>query len=243
MRAHKDRPSGAGNPLLEPPTTAEVKQLWWFFDGSIMNPEPRHHLWQSWGFCPRHAWLHAAAEIELRGGRPFSTAILYEDLTARAASAAESHLPWELVARKLRSRTYCFTCDYTVMSAGDPTFHDRRDRVAKLERTRALLEDLDTVWRTRSCPVCLGGTGPICRPHLLASPHPPEDRAFLASTIRELARSLRVYVKSMTWQGPTASDEVKASWIEALGWFGSWEWPDALTHPAQSPKVPRQETT
>jgi len=68
---------GADAPLA----FGEVKQLWWFLGGSIMSPGTRHRPWRSWGFCPRHTWAHAVVERELRV-QPFSTAILYEDLTA-----------------------------------------------------------------------------------------------------------------------------------------------------------------
>src|SRR5215471_2944920 len=68
---------------------AEVKHLWWFFDGAIMAPDVRHQLWRSWGFCSRHTWAHAQLEAELRL-HPFSTSILYENLITRAENTIRS---------------------------------------------------------------------------------------------------------------------------------------------------------
>jgi hypothetical protein len=65
----------------------EVKQLWWWQrDGAIMTPRIRGQLRRAFGLCPRHTWAHFAAECELRG-RPFSTAILYQDLVSWAAQS------------------------------------------------------------------------------------------------------------------------------------------------------------
>lgn len=34
----------------------EIHYLWWFIQGSIMNPDTRYKLRDSWGLCERHAW-------------------------------------------------------------------------------------------------------------------------------------------------------------------------------------------
>jgi hypothetical protein len=111
-------------------TPAEVKQLRLFVRGAMMDLGVREHLWRSWGFCPRHTWAHAIVEVELVGGLPFGTAILYEDL---------------------------------------------------------------------------------------------------AGELRALARRLHVFVKSLTVDGPTATDEDRAAWVEALGFFAGWQVPLALS--------------
>ena len=41
---------------------------------------------------PHHAWGYAVAEIEVHGGGPLSTSILYEDLTRRAARVVGARL-------------------------------------------------------------------------------------------------------------------------------------------------------
>lgn len=208
-----------GSPRL---SLAEVKQLWWFFDGAIMNVGVRHHLWRSWGLCPRHAWAHGAAECELRY-KPFGTSILHEDLTRRAAQAAGRKPKQPTVARRFASRDVCFTCDYTSISRdGDPSFRSHQDRVNGFERTRRYFIDTRDAWESRSCPLCLGGHGLVCRQHLLQGVDPPTD---LRPQLFALSDRLYAFVKSMTWGGKPVGPLENASWIESLGWFAGWDYP------------------
>ncbi len=207
-------------------TLAEVKQMWWFLDGSIMAVHVRHHLWRSWGFCPRHTWLQAVADCELRW-RPMSTAVLYEDLTGRAAHTLCG--PGRVTprrVRRLRPKESCFPCDYVLAtrSDGDGRFGDSRQRVNRRQRTVDRLLETRDGWERRSCPVCLGGDGPVCRPHLLRGVDPGED---LPDVLAELAGRLRYLVKSMTWKGPTPKPETEAALVESLGWFAGWGFPVA----------------
>lgn len=259
-------------------TDAEVKQLAAFVDGSIMVPEIRHHLWRSWGFCSRHTWLHAVVECELRA-RPFGTAILYHDLTWRAArTIAGRARPRSWRIRRLASKDTCFTCDYLELSrvgagsTGQPgdggagqaaypaypsggegqtaypgsgegqTAHPGgltpatgappnpvrtpTERVNARLRTTSFLAATRSEWEMRTCPKCLGGSGPMCRPHILAGEEAPLDQTAL--TLAELANRLGTYYRSCTWHGPTATPRDSASWVEALGWFAGWAYPAAL---------------
>jgi hypothetical protein len=228
------------SPQQQPPTgglaVAEVKHLWWFLDGAIMTPDVRHHLWRSWGLCPRHAWAYAAVEIELRGGRPFSVAILYEDLVRRAAKVLDKAwlLPWPYAARRLRSRAICFTCDYlslqqTTLRYHEPIFEEYCSRVNRLERIRTTLAESQAIWEGRSCPLCLGGQGIPCRPHLLSGAGPAKGTASLADSLRSLGNRLGRFIDSMSWNGPVATPEIKVAWVEALGWFAGWDMPARLT--------------
>jgi hypothetical protein len=139
----------------------EVRQLWTFLDGAIMAVDTRHRLWRGWGLCPRHAWGYTVAELELRGGRPFSTSVLYEDLIGRARRLLERTrmLPWPVVADRFRPRALCSTCDFLSIQ---PTYaEDHAERMTQLmnrmRRTRQLLRDLSPLWMPSSCPQCLGG--------------------------------------------------------------------------------------
>jgi hypothetical protein len=207
-------------------SAAEVKQLWSFLDGAIMDPYIRRQLWRSWGLCPRHAWGYAITEVEARGGRPFSTSILYEDLLARAASLIGAPaLPWRLVRARLRTRGVCFTCDYAALARSflDTGLGDVQAKVNRRLRTAALLTASRPTWRRQACPTCLGGEGPVCRPHLLAGVRPPGGRHRLANALRSLRQRLHLLVRSMTWQGPVVGPAEEASWVEALAWFGGWQ--------------------
>jgi hypothetical protein len=235
-------------------TAPEVKQLWWFLDGAIMNVDTRHHLWRSWGLCSRHAWGYAIAEIEVRGGKPFSTAILYEDLALRASAAMGQRLRSRgHIRSQLETHESCFACEYVSSLPGGELEMERAQweetakRVNHRTRTLALVGELRGAWESRSCPACLGGDGLVCRPHLLLG---VESDNRLAAELAALARRLRVLANSLTTRRTPAGPLDRASWIEALGWFGGWDYAvklkaelggEALSHSsaASAPKSDR----
>jgi hypothetical protein len=212
-------------------TTREVSQLWSFLDGAIMNVETRHHLWRTWGLCPRHSWGYAVLEVELRGGLPFSTTILYEDLIVRAARSLTRslRLPWSVARRSLESRGECYTCDYEGLAHGPgaPGAQDQAQLANTRRRFRPLLLGSQEHWRPVTCPSCLGGSGPVCRQHLLAGVE-PGSRDDLAAWLSQLARRLGRFKESMTWRGPEATEFERVSWVEAIGWFSGWRYPAAM---------------
>ncbi len=212
----------------------ELRQVWSMLDGgAIMVADVRHQLWRSWGLCRRHGWAFAAMEIECRGGRPFATTVLHEDLIARAARAMRRacRLPWPVGRRLLLERGPCLTCDFIemVQRAGDnPLAHPgagwlRAMRPMEgLRRTMALVAATEPVWQRRACPLCLDGGGPLCRPHLLDGPtdHPHHLRSL--SALEDLAGRIARFGRSMTWRGPTVGPEERAAWVEGLAWTGGW---------------------
>lgn len=207
-------------------TKAEVRALLSVLDGSIQVPAVRRRLRQSWGLCSRHTWLLAATEIELRGGVPFTTAVLYEDLLQRAARVLGRRLvtvSWRIGS--LRSQAACIACDGSKATpTWDPAAEAETERVNRRARTTADFRATAPGWRRRSCPRCLGGLGPLCRPHLLAGEPVALDR--LTDELERLALRLRRERRSI-WV-PTA-DARLSSWVEALSWFAGWWFPvDAL---------------
>lgn len=208
-------------------TLPEARQLWWFLDGAMMAPDIRRHLWRSWGFCPRHAWLHAVVELQVRGGIPFATSILYEELARRAARTTRGApgLPWGVALGRLRARASCLTCDYVALAADDRAGRDLLPRTNRLDRVRERLRATRPAWQARSCPLCLGGTGPVCRQHLLLGAHPSPA---LSRELERLADRLDAFVRSMTWRGRPVDALGQASWVEALGWFAGWDYPRKL---------------
>ncbi|MCA1845641.1 MAG: hypothetical protein LC792_21090 [Actinobacteria bacterium] len=219
-------------PLGPPPlgdldwSLAEIRQLHSFLDGSIMSSLVRHHLWRSWGFCPRHTWAFGACDVDIRSTQPFSVGILYEDLTGRAAQLLGARRPAGWLLRRLRSQGSCYTCDYLQIARGisfENYVIDLHARANRRQRTVRQLAESRPIWEPRTCPVCFGGTGPPCRPHLLAGKAHP-DRA-VADYLAALTGRVRAMTKSFTWRGPKATPEERAAWVEALGWFGGWEYP------------------
>lgn len=216
-----------GDPEL---TTAEVERMWWWFQmGSIMDPYVRRHLWKSWGFCPRHTWIHAVWECELRGGYLLATSILYEDLTRRAARALRSRLmTWNVMVQRLQPRDTCFTCDSitdTKNFLGEQRWLASAERANRFQRFLALLKVTQGQWEERSCPLCLGGNGLVCRKHLLLGTEPSAD---LSQQLFALANRLEDFIESMTWGSKPAGLLEQASWVEALGWFAGWDYLEKL---------------
>ena len=208
---------------------SEVKEMWWFFDGSVNVVEVRHHLWRSWGFCSRHAWAFALAAAELRAGL-LQPAVLYEDLVGRAAAAVRRARTEAGVLKALSARDSCFTCDYCARSEDDPHFSEKTQQVNLREESTALVVESAPVWRPRSCPQCLGGQGIPCRPHLLSGDvRPPSD---LAERLSALAGRMHVFRRSLLWRGPSASEQERASWVEVLGFFAGWAVPEIIASTA-----------
>lgn len=204
---------------------AEVKQLWWFLDGGIMEVDTRHHLWRSWGFCPRHTWSYALVECQIRAGLAFfGTAILYEDLTRRAARSLRHArlLPRWLIRRRLRARDSCFTCDFCKFARDDPDYVPAQERINRLDRFRERLIENRDLWEDRSCPFCFGGHGLVCRQHILLGADVPDG---ISSALSSLADRLHAFGWSMTWGARPATRSEEASWVEVLGWFAGWDFP------------------
>ncbi len=209
-------------------TTEEVKHLWAFQDGSIMNPDVRHHLRNSWGFCSRHAWAAAVTEPALRRDL-HGTVVLYEDLTGRAVAAVRRPAVRDsTIAHRLQARADCFTCDFVRLATDrrpEPRLIAARDQVNRRERFTELLMRDESVWSARTCPACLGGEGLTCRPHIIAGAKAPKR---LAEGLADLQARLEVLSSSMRWRGPTPNAEERSAWVEALGWFAGWHYPAAI---------------
>jgi hypothetical protein len=225
----------------------EVRQLWSFVHGDIMEPALRAILHDSLGLCPRHAWGYAVVEIELwqsgggaRGGhQPFDVGVLYEDLLGlvaeglgRPVTILHRH-PERILAPKgpCRICTEMAGPEYTGHRLGyagsDTTALTRKANL--LEHTSSWCRETSPIWRGRVCPACDSGGSPLahpahlCRAHLLAKgPLEESARYEAAEGLREVRSRLLRLTDSMTVDGAPASPEEDASWIEALGFFAGW---------------------
>jgi hypothetical protein len=233
----------AGPFVLEP---EEVRQLWSFVHGDIMEPGLRRILRDSLGLCPRHTWGYAVVEIELwqagagarAGHQPFDVSILYEDLLEHVAAGVDR--PAGLLHRHPeRALVPTVPCRICTEIAG-PEFTGHRlgyagsdtaaltEEANTFEYTRAWCRQTVATWRDRTCPECDPGTGrpqdtaALCRAHLLTRPIDGPARREVAARLRGIrARMLRL-TESMTDLGAAAGPEEDASWIEALGFFAGW---------------------
>ncbi|MBT2594976.1 hypothetical protein [Arthrobacter sp. ISL-72] len=154
----------------------EVRQLWSFIHGDIMDGSMRRLLRASLGLCPRHTWAYAVVEVELwqagagaRGGhQPFDVTILYEDLLEHVADGLDrkSSLLHRHPEEALLPVGPCRICQ----DMASPDLPGLRMGYAN-SNTEALTAEanamvhtttwcLETValWRDRVCPDCDPGT-------------------------------------------------------------------------------------
>ncbi|WP_334172624.1 hypothetical protein [Sinomonas sp.] len=259
------RQSRTDPPALLPPTgplvlePEEVRQLWSFVHGDIMEPGLRSILRASLGLCPRHTWGYAVVEIELwqtgagarAGHQPFDVTILYEDLLEHVAAGLDrpAGLLHRHPERILVPTAPCRICtemagpEHTGLRmgyAGSDTAA-LTDEANTLEHTRAWCRQTAPVWRGRVCPACdpdpdpdpdRGQQDPVrrCRAHLAAlGPLEETVRGAVAARLRAIRSRMLRLTESMTERGAPAGPEEDASWIEALGFFAGWGPPLALS--------------
>ncbi|QCO96571.1 hypothetical protein FCN77_01085 [Arthrobacter sp. 24S4-2] len=229
----------------------EVRQLWSFIHGDIMDGSMRRLLRASLGLCPRHSWAYAVVEIELwqagagvRGGhQPFDVTVLYEDLLDHVADGLDRRS--SLLLRRpddvLLPVGPCRICE----DMASPALPGLRMGYANsntealtveangLAHTKAWCRETLPLWRSRTCPDCDPGTPEgagdpvlLCRFHLAARrPLPERLRHAVASRLRAIRKRVRHLTESMTDYGAPVGAEENASWIEAIGSFAGWGLP------------------
>lgn len=232
-------------------TVDEVRVLWSFIHGDIMDSGTRARLVADWGFCSRHAWAYAVTEIELwesgagsRGGhQPFDVSILYADLLDTMLGTLDAHHTSRGLLRAVAGSEQCLVCaevrgvrpsEFVVTHAG----FDPEKLTAEANRmtfTRDWFTETAPIWSTHLCPVCAGKKGntmttALCRLHLVAEPHALKDvRPALLEKLGQLRTQLLALTSSMTQKGEPASADMNTSWVEILGWFHGWSLPLSLT--------------
>lgn len=246
----------------------EVRQLWSFIHGDIMDGNMRRLLRASLGLCPRHTWAYAVVEVELwqagagvRGGhQPFDVTVLYEDLLEHVAHGLnqKSSLLHRHPDEVLLPVGPCRICQDMAspslpglrMGYGNSNTEALTVEANGLAHMTAWCRETQPIWRNRVCPACdpdtpAGAGDPrlLCRCHLTARrPLPEPLRQAVASRLREIRGRMRPLTESMTDYGAPVGHEENASWIEAVGFFAGWGLPLYL---AGSPREAEsgQETT
>lgn len=249
-----------GTEILGPTSDAdllpeEVRILWDFVHGDIMDGATRRRLLANRGMCTRHAWAYATVEIELwhdgagtRGGhQPFDVSVLYTALLEDVRSAL--HGRPKAMQRHLASDGVCVVC----ADLKGPALTGIIVTHAGMDLTELTLEanrmayvadwfaETAGVWSRVVCGQCAADHSEAapeasirCRRHLLAGV-PPEAEEFktLASYLGVLQHELSLLTTSMTQSGAPATPAVNASWVETLGWFHGWAFPLTLSSPLE----------
>jgi len=215
---------------LLPPSGGEIHYLWYYIQGSIMNGDVRRSLYNSWGFCERHAWIAIQVEASFRHCFMMGPAILYEDLLQLAAPAMAARGPLKnwLILNRLREKGPCLMCDMNLgpdsKGVARPEMVARGRDTSELHRLAAMSRSF---WEQTVCGRCLGDDAwPRCRPHMLEDllQGRVRDLDRHLSMIQRLKRHIVRYSRSFEWaHRGTATDEDRASLISAVGWFSGWQ--------------------
>ncbi len=228
MNAHIAPKSRIAEPLELSP--GEIHFLWWFIQGSIMNPDTRARMRKAWGFCERHAWGWMAVEAAFRSAYMHGPAVLYEDLMERAVMFFEVSGPMQhsRVRRSLRENGPCLMCEegYGPDSKGivKPALVTQgRD----LRELRSMAQRTLPYWRKDVCGQCDGsGSSVRCRKHFLQEAHlgyaseVDSHKEFVTHIFGHLVK----YARSYRWEfRGTRTEEDAASLISAVGWCSGWK--------------------
>jgi hypothetical protein len=250
----RKRDSHAGSLLPVGPlelSAEEVRQLWSFIHGDIMDGSMRRLLRASLGLCPRHTWAYAVVEIELwqagagaRGGhQPFDVTVLYEDLLEHVADGLDrkSSVLHRHPDEVLLPAGPCRICEDMAspdlpglrMGYANSNTEALTVEANGLAHTTAWCRETLPLWRDRVCPGCdpdiPEGTGDpvlLCRFHLAARrPLSEQLHHAVAARLRGMRVRMRHLTESMTDYGAPVGNEENASWIEAIGFFAGWGLP------------------
>jgi hypothetical protein len=233
----------------------EVRILWDFVHGDIMDGATRRRLVANRGMCTRHAWAYATVEIELwhdgagaRGGhQPFDVSVLYTALLDDVRSTL--HGRPKAMLRHLAGDGVCVVCADVKGPAptGIIVTHAGMDlaeltvEANRMAYTAEWFAETAPVWSRVVCDQCAADRSDAaseasirCRRHLLVGA-PPERAEFtrLAAYLGRLQRDLSLLTASMTQSGAPATSTVDASWVETLGWFHGWAFPLTLSSPLE----------
>jgi len=207
----------------------EIHFLWWFIQGSIMNPDTRERMRKAWGFCERHAWGWMAVEAAFRTGYLHGPAVLYEDLMERAVIFFDVYGPIQnaRVRSRLRNKGPCLMCEegYGADSKGivkPAVVEQGRD----LTELRLMAQRTLPYWREAVCGHCAGTASTVrCRKHFLNEAHLGSVKEFHShkELVTELLSRLVKYARSFQWEfRGTRTEEDTAALIMAVGWCSGW---------------------
>lgn len=230
-----------------PLSDGEVHYVWWYIQGSIMEPDVRRRLRHSWGMCQRHAWGALVAEAAFRQNYFHGPAILYQDLLERAVLAFGRAGLWPAprVVRRLRATGPCLMCDMGLdrTSRAAAAHQDRIEQGRDLAAIRDFAERTREHWLSGVCGMCAGDEASRlrCRAHLLEELRQgtPVDLSMHRSSLTELLERLTGYARSYRWEyRGTETDGERAALLSAVGWCSGWKAGLAIV---DSPVAPQRD--
>jgi hypothetical protein len=211
------------------PSSGEIHYLWWYIQGSIMNPYVRLRLLKAWGFCERHAWIAMLVESSLRHCFLMGPAIVYKDIMSLAVKVVHSRWPMKnlQIMARLRERGVCLMCD---MDLGPETkgfaSEDLIVRGRDVKEICRFAEMTRSYWEKMVCGRCLGNDAwPRCRVHLIedALKGRMADISRHRAMLCDLKKHITAYSSCFRWElRGTATVEDAASMISAVGWCSGW---------------------
>jgi len=221
-------------------TDGEVNFLWWFIQGSIMNPETWGSLLNGYGFCERHAWVHINTEMAFRPRYLLAPAILYLGLLGQALSAFPPRhaVNAARTGRRLQPKGPCLLCKLKIRDASAGAASESRLAQGKsIRNLQSLASALELHWRELACPLCADHQSVqegahLCRNHLLAemqSGRPVDLRAQGMLLVR-LSQGVRSLQQSYMADGTNATDVDRAGLLATIGWCSGWRPLLALAH-------------
>lgn len=214
-------------------SAGEVNSLWWFMQGSIMDPDVRWRLRDGWGLCARHtaAWLQVEAAFHHR--YLHGPALLYSDLMerARAAFNVPAALPagrvaTRLIGRRLTPRRPCHLCDQGLGPDSAGFLPDDRLQAGRDPSSlRAFMQETRALWNPHVCGVCAAGAGAArCRAHLCEEIHAGATEIEPhRARVDDIAHHVKRFDDSFRWEKRgTDTVEDRAALVSAAGWSGGW---------------------
>jgi hypothetical protein len=210
----------------------EVDFLWWFIQGSIMDPVVRARLYAHWGLCARHSVAFLVVESAFRPHLIHGSTIVYTELMRRAGEilndrGLHSLVPAKVARHLLRPSGPCHVCDlgYNASSAGNAP----PERVAQgcdVTNARWFAAESKRGWRPYICGACAGTQSPVlCRPHLIEAMEREGIHAARSQrdTVSAISSHLARFENSFRWeQRNTDTEEDRGALISAIGWCSGW---------------------
>lgn len=208
----------------------EIHFLWWFIQGSIMNPSTRDRLRKGWGMCERHAWGWMVVEAAFRSGYMHGPAVLYDDVMGLALAAFEMRGPLQQgrLKRRLLQKGPCLMCEegYGADSKGfvkPQIVVQGRD----MSEFRSLVQSTFPYWQSTVCGRCSGDSSPVrCRRHLVEDESAGiiNDLSPARELVSHILHHLVRYARSFQFEfRGTQTMEDEAALISSVGWCSGWK--------------------